>query len=51
MTRSDQEVTSIDGKSRGSGCRRPKTRVFVQLSSYKGELAGGGIYVTGNEVT
>jgi len=28
VTGSDQEVTSLDRKSFGSGCRRPKTRVY-----------------------
>ena len=28
VTVSDPEVTSIHQKSPGSGCRRPKTRIF-----------------------
>jgi len=34
MTGIDPEVTSFERKSPGNGCGRPKSRVWMRLSSY-----------------
>ena len=36
VTESDPEVTSFDRKSPGSGCRRPKTRIYCAFHFLQG---------------
>ena len=51
MTGSVPEVTSFDRKSPGSGCGRPKTRIYCAFRFLQAWLTGGGTHVTGNDVT
>jgi len=45
------EVTSFEWKSHGSGCRRPKTRVYCTFHFLQRCSSVGGSHVTGNDIT